>query len=135
MSWKPVKNRPSDPVKQLLPDDAAICFTHGDLRLDNIMVDGEPCSRQISGVVDWAQAGWYPEYWEYMSVHRFVFDHEWSTQGWLDRVMERWPDADEAMATCWLWHARREARMCEVALKVLSYIGLPFLGLLICWIS
>lgn len=38
-----------------------ILFTHGDLRLQNIMVkDG--C---VSGVLDWEFSGWYPEYWEF----------------------------------------------------------------------
>ncbi|KAI2820995.1 hypothetical protein CBS63078_1696 [Aspergillus niger] len=36
-------------------------FTHGDLRLANIMVnDG-----YVTGIVDWEFSGWYPEYWEF----------------------------------------------------------------------
>ena len=99
-----MQKRFPDPVRHLLPDDAAICFSHGDLHLDNMMVAGEPGSRQISGAIDWGEAGWYPIYWEYVSMLRFVFDHEWSTQGWLDRVMDRWPDEDEAILTYWSWH-------------------------------
>ncbi len=39
-----------------------IVFTHGDLNMRNILVkDG-----RISGIVDWENAGWYPEYWEYI---------------------------------------------------------------------
>ncbi|KAM0666490.1 hypothetical protein MY8738_005680 [Beauveria namnaoensis] len=37
-----------------------IVFTHGDLAPRNIMMqDGK-----ISGIVDWEESGWYPEYWE-----------------------------------------------------------------------
>ena len=36
----------------------AIVFTHADLNMRNILVDGgEP------GLVDWENSGWYPEYW------------------------------------------------------------------------
>ncbi|KAI0073546.1 kinase-like protein [Panus rudis PR-1116 ss-1] len=44
-----------------------ITFTHGDLMGHNIMVhDGH-----ISGIIDWECAGWFPEYWEYVSMLRF----------------------------------------------------------------
>ncbi|EGX94386.1 Protein kinase-like domain [Cordyceps militaris CM01] len=35
-------------------------FTHADLHLNNILVDGG----QFSGIVDWEISGFYPEYWE-----------------------------------------------------------------------
>lgn len=39
-----------------------ILFTHGDLVPRNIIVkDGH-----LSGIVDWQNAGWYPEYWEFV---------------------------------------------------------------------
>jgi Phosphotransferase enzyme family len=38
-----------------------IYFTHGDLAPRNILIkDGH-----LAGIVDWAMAGWYPEYWEF----------------------------------------------------------------------
>ncbi|GAP84261.1 putative phosphotransferase family protein [Rosellinia necatrix] len=40
----------------------ASVFTHADLAPRNILVD-ESCN--ITGLVDWESAGWYPEYWEY----------------------------------------------------------------------
>ena len=52
-----MEQRFPDPVRNLLPDDAAICFSHADLHLDNIMIAGESGSRRIVGVVDWGQAG------------------------------------------------------------------------------
>lgn len=43
-----------------------IVFTHADLNMRNILVDG---NGRISGIVDWECAGWYPEYWEYTKAH------------------------------------------------------------------
>ncbi|KAF9512262.1 hypothetical protein BS47DRAFT_1088582 [Hydnum rufescens UP504] len=42
------------------PRNAPTVFTHGDLVPPNIMVDGTT----ITGIIDWATAGFYPEYWE-----------------------------------------------------------------------
>jgi hypothetical protein len=41
-----------------------IVFTNGDLDPRNILVQGG----RVSGIVDWEQAGWYPEYWEYVKA-------------------------------------------------------------------
>jgi aminoglycoside phosphotransferase len=54
----------------ILPDlvhrnDHNIVFTHSDLNMRNILVkDG-----RISRIVDWENAGWYLEYWEYTKCH------------------------------------------------------------------
>ncbi|KAK0504114.1 kinase-like domain-containing protein [Armillaria luteobubalina] len=48
-----------------LPCNSAIRFSHGDLVPKNIIVDGST----ITGVVDWAMAGFYPEFWEYCRMH------------------------------------------------------------------
>lgn len=39
-------------------------FTHGDLNPFNIFVSGD----QVSGIIDWEFAGWYPDYWEYTAA-------------------------------------------------------------------
>ncbi|KAL2066798.1 hypothetical protein VTL71DRAFT_1222 [Oculimacula yallundae] len=45
--------------------DHQIVFTHADLNLRNIMVkDGK-----LSGIVDWENAGFFPEYWEYTKCY------------------------------------------------------------------
>jgi len=41
-----------------------IRFTHGDLGMHNILVEGG----RITGIIDWEYAGWYPEYWEYIKM-------------------------------------------------------------------
>lgn len=55
-------------------DDHRIFFTHADLAPRNIMVkDGK-----ISGLVDWGNSGWYPEYWELVKVMWCpCLDEEW----------------------------------------------------------
>ncbi|KZT60886.1 kinase-like protein [Calocera cornea HHB12733] len=39
-------------------------FSHGDVADHNIMVD----KGRLSGLVDWAEAGWFPAYWEYATA-------------------------------------------------------------------
>lgn len=41
-----------------------ICFTHGDIVPRNILIE----SGSVTGILDWGQAGWYPEYWEYVKT-------------------------------------------------------------------
>ena len=62
----------------------AIKFTHNDLHFTNILIkDGH-----ISGIIDWPDAGWYPDYWEYTAAMRSG-DHpeDWNTI--LDRAIGR----------------------------------------------
>lgn len=42
----------------------AIRFTHADIAPRNIMVE----NGRITGIIDWEEAGWYPEYWEYIKA-------------------------------------------------------------------
>lgn len=60
-----MSDRPPDPYRLFLTDKYAIYFSHGDLHLSNIIVSGSPGCRAIAAILDWEQAGWYPEYWEY----------------------------------------------------------------------
>ncbi|KAI9051357.1 hypothetical protein LZ554_004404 [Drepanopeziza brunnea f. sp. 'monogermtubi'] len=60
----------------ILPDlvhrsDHDIFFTHGDLNMRNILVE----DGRISGIMDWENAGWFPEYWEYTKCHFGVRIH------------------------------------------------------------
>jgi aminoglycoside phosphotransferase (APT) family kinase protein len=69
-----------DPYRQLLPDDAAVVFTHADLHPSNILVsESSPC--RVIAWIDWAQSGWYPDYWEFCKA-QFTIDStsEWRTQ-------------------------------------------------------
>lgn len=55
-------------AKKLQQRSHRIVFTHGDLKAHNIIVDDEG---QLSGILDWESAGWYPEYWEFTTAMRF----------------------------------------------------------------
>ncbi|KAK4132066.1 kinase-like protein [Trichocladium antarcticum] len=43
-----------------------IVFTHGDLNMRNVLVDGHG---RLTGIVDWENAGWFPEYWDYTKAY------------------------------------------------------------------
>ncbi|CAG8959370.1 hypothetical protein HYFRA_00001268 [Hymenoscyphus fraxineus] len=76
-------------------DDHQIVFTHADINLRNVILrDG-----RIEGIVDWENAGWYPEYWEYTKCRfgvRFskrwlkmleeVFDHKYEEELKIEQV-------------------------------------------------
>jgi len=53
-------------LRGLLPtNDPVPVFTHGDLRLDNIMVDiGDNGVYHVSGLIDWQYSGFYPAHHE-----------------------------------------------------------------------
>ncbi|RJE21499.1 Phosphotransferase enzyme family [Aspergillus sclerotialis] len=58
-----------------------IVFTHDGLNPRNIL--GE--NGKITGIVDWENAGWFPEYWEYTKMHYTVR----SLTRWLADVADR----------------------------------------------
>ncbi len=71
-----------------------IVFTHGDLNLRNVLVkDGK-----LSGIVYWATAGWYPEYWDYTKAH-LVTKHHWRWKKMLDKVFAELGDYREELKT------------------------------------
>lgn len=37
---------------------------------------------RITGVVDWGNAGWYPDYWEYANIMKPSRDEDW--MAWMD---------------------------------------------------
>ncbi|KAK6335001.1 hypothetical protein TWF718_010442 [Orbilia javanica] len=51
------------PLRKILPDNASIVFSHGDLHPKNILLSPTKLSK-IVAIVDWHQSGWYPSYWE-----------------------------------------------------------------------
>ncbi|OCK78824.1 hypothetical protein K432DRAFT_301174, partial [Lepidopterella palustris CBS 459.81] len=62
--------------------------THADIAPRNILIgEGDDCP--VIGIVDWEEAGWYPEYWEYANIMKPSVDRDW--QMWMERVApERW---------------------------------------------
>lgn len=69
-----------------------IVFTHGDLNMRNILVR----NGNLSGVVDWENSGWYPEYWEYTKAcYATKFHRRWLAA--VDRVFEYYGDFTEEL--------------------------------------
>ncbi|RSL82348.1 hypothetical protein CDV31_016943 [Fusarium ambrosium] len=92
------------PYRSFFSDRGNIFFTHGDLTLGNIIVSGVPGSIKIEGIVDWEQAGWYPDYWEYCKLlYGVEYTHEWRKDGWVDKVMESFDDEWTAFAEYCSW--------------------------------
>ncbi|KAB8276432.1 kinase-like protein [Aspergillus minisclerotigenes] len=59
-----------------------VVFTHGDLRLANIMVN----NGNVTGIVDWEFGGWYPEYWEFSkALAVWMWQNDWSD--YLQQIM------------------------------------------------
>lgn len=68
---------------QQLRSDHRIVFTHGDIAQHNILVkDG-----QITGLLDWENAGWYPEHWDYIKF----FERPCKHMDWKDGAKEIFP--------------------------------------------
>ncbi|KAL1893922.1 hypothetical protein Sste5346_006063 [Sporothrix stenoceras] len=67
-----------------------IILTHGDLAPRNIMVRGG----KIVALIDWEDAGWYPEYWEYVKFFQRIRSNK--EEGWAtyaDDIFENtYPD-------------------------------------------
>ncbi|KAI0059368.1 kinase-like protein [Artomyces pyxidatus] len=54
-------------VRQGLPDDQPIVFTHADLAFCNVMVSAD--GSRAEALIDWDQAGFYPLYWEWVKLN------------------------------------------------------------------
>ncbi|ROT40434.1 hypothetical protein SODALDRAFT_338227 [Sodiomyces alkalinus F11] len=83
-----------------IANGTAIVFTHDDLVAPNIILSPGPKPR-VKAVIDWAQAGWYPAYWEFCKARRVrldpecfsdVMQHEWQ-QKYLPMMIDPVDDA------------------------------------------
>ena len=93
-----------DPYRHLIPDEGKVYFTHADLHRSNIMISGPPGFRRISGILDWEQCGWYPEYWEYCKLlMNEDYEHEWRTFNWVGMVMAPYESDFTCLAEYWNW--------------------------------
>lgn len=73
-------SRYKDQLFEMLPHSSSSIFTHGDIAPRNIMVDEK---YQITGLVDFENSGWYPDYWEYAQIMRPACrTGDW--QSWMD---------------------------------------------------
>lgn len=78
-----------------------IVFTHSDLNMRNILVK----NGRITGIVDWENAGWFPEYWEYTKCHFGVtLKTRWLKM--IDSVFENKYITEEAIERqYWAYHS------------------------------
>ncbi|CAG8139176.1 unnamed protein product [Penicillium salamii] len=84
--WLPPSKKYNDPYRSLLPNGGVIKFTHGDLHRGNIIISSNKPARIIA-IVDWAQAGWYPDYWEYCkALYTCWYEDEWR-RDWVDNFL------------------------------------------------
>lgn len=67
-------------LPDILPLSSVSVFTHGDLTPRNIIVNNN--TGKIAGIVDWKNAGWYPDYWEYANMMKPSRDRDW--MAWMD---------------------------------------------------
>ncbi|KAK4170693.1 kinase-like domain-containing protein [Triangularia setosa] len=65
-----------------------IVLTHGDINMRNILVDE---SGKLTGVVDWENAGWLPDYWDYTKAY-FVTKRNKRWLAVVDEVFRRFGD-------------------------------------------
>lgn len=80
--------RYEEELPHMLPRSENTVFTHADIAPRIILLgDGDDCP--VIGIVDWENAGWYPEYWEYANIMKPSNDEYW--QMWMERMApERW---------------------------------------------
>jgi len=79
--------------------DHRIYFTHGDLNMGNILMD----NGAVTGIVDWENAGWYPEYWEYTKCHFSVKRGKPRWSKFIDDVFKEDDYSDELKIERQLW--------------------------------
>ncbi|KAL1955308.1 hypothetical protein VTO42DRAFT_8840 [Malbranchea cinnamomea] len=78
-----------DPYREFLPDNGIIKFPHGDLHRGNIVIP-PTTPRRVLAVVDWAHAGWYPDYWEYCkALYTSHHDGEWRNI-WIAKFLDQY---------------------------------------------
>jgi serine/threonine protein kinase len=68
-------------LPDILPRSSTSVFSHGDLTPRNILVDG---NGQMTTILDWERAGWYPEYSEFANMMRPSNDWDWMR--WMDHT-------------------------------------------------
>lgn len=84
----PDSSKFQDPYREFLPDDGKIRFTHGDLHRRNIMISAT--TPRVLAVVDWAHAGWYPDYWEYCkALYTSHYTDDWRIV-WIPKFLDQY---------------------------------------------
>ncbi len=99
-------------LRDRMPPGGPYTFTHGDLNDHNIMVDG--AAGNVTGILDWEMAGYFPAWWEYASATTWATskdDAEW--RQWLRAFLEPFDEARE-----WWFDFRSLQRYPEINSRV-----------------
>lgn len=67
--------------RKRLSDFYEVCFTHAYIGYDHIFV--EPQTGNVTGIIDWEMAGFWPEWWEYRKALYVSPQH---TRRWINLV-------------------------------------------------
>ncbi|TRX90167.1 hypothetical protein FHL15_008895 [Xylaria flabelliformis] len=65
----------ADSYRLRLSDHHKIVFTHADISEENILVD--ETTGDITGILDWEMAGYWPSWWEYGKALYGAWNKEW----------------------------------------------------------
>jgi aminoglycoside phosphotransferase (APT) family kinase protein len=86
----PVKNCPrperAAEYRKGLPDNHDIIFAHADISWENILVDR--ATGDITGILDWEMAGFWPEWWDYRKALYGARSQAW----WIDILKKTMPE-------------------------------------------
>lgn len=86
-------------MKKNMRTDHRIVFSHGDLSQHNFLVDEH---FDVTALLDWEFAGWYPEYWDYVKFFERrslkdwkeyaddIFDHSYDDELAIYQAICRW---------------------------------------------
>ncbi|KAI5464237.1 kinase-like domain-containing protein [Mariannaea sp. PMI_226] len=71
-----------------------IVFTHADLNMRNVLIH----NGRLSGIVDWENSGWFPEYWDYTKAYYITkLQKRWLKI--IDEVFKQFGDFESELAT------------------------------------
>ncbi|KAG7150347.1 hypothetical protein HYQ46_000714 [Verticillium longisporum] len=88
--------------------EVPIVFSHCDLVPPNVLLSRGP-NPKVAAVIDWAQSGWYPSYWEYCKARRVDLNPKSFSRALLEEWREKYmplfidPVDDETYYHPWLW--------------------------------
>ncbi|KAJ6444994.1 phosphotransferase enzyme family domain-containing protein [Purpureocillium lavendulum] len=93
----PVKESPrpdwADRYRRVLSDNSSVLFSHSDLSWENILVD--EASGDVTAVLDWEMAGFWPEWWEYRKALYGSRGQPWWRE-FLAKIMDEYTAETEA---------------------------------------
>ncbi|KAK5656626.1 hypothetical protein OQA88_4606 [Cercophora sp. LCS_1] len=97
----PVKKSPrpdwAAKYRSRLPDRHDVRFSHADLSWSNILLDRE--TGNVTGILDWEMAGFFPAWWEYRKSLDGARCRPWWIQimdQLMDQLMDKHPEETEA---------------------------------------